>query len=40
MEVLMRDLFGEYTVFVRDYFRRRFGRKEHVCSHFRRWPRC
>ncbi|MCW2282489.1 hypothetical protein M2323_000004 [Rhodoblastus acidophilus] len=27
------------TVFVREYDRRRFGKWEHVCSHFRRPPR-
>lgn len=27
------------TVFVHNYVRTRFGRQEHVCAHWRSWPR-
>jgi hypothetical protein len=28
-----------FTVFVRAYSRIRFGRREYVCAHTRRWPK-
>ena len=29
---------GSKSVFVNAYVRWRFGRLEHVCSHYRSWP--
>ena len=34
----MTDMAKAKLVYVHAYLRRRFGRWEHVCSHFRSWP--
>lgn len=34
----MPGMLKSKVVKVRAYARRRFGRLEHVCSHFRSWP--
>jgi len=34
----MPGMLKSKVVKVRAYVRRRFGRLEHVCSHFRSWP--
>lgn len=37
LEAILRGL-ASRMVYVRSYMRVRFGRTEHVCAHYRRYP--